>query len=77
MQNLGLMNTTFNKFVIILSKNIGFLIKFYHGFSKQYRIFELQSLLATFESLQSVEFPMHVAIRNSNLKHFHSNVSSF
>ena len=37
------------------------------GFSKQYHIFELRSLFATFESLKSVQFPMHVVVRNSNL----------
>ena len=60
-QNLRLRSTTFNEFLsaILTSKGIGFLLKVYHGFSKQYHIFELRSLFATFESLKSVEFPMH------------------
>ena len=77
MQKLGLMNTTFNKFLIISKKNIGFLLKFYHGFSKQYHIFELRDLFTTFESLKSVKFPRHTVVQNSNSKNFHSNSSSF
>ena len=50
-QNFGLTNTTFNEFLIILNKNIGFLLKFYHRFSEQYLIFELQSLFLILESL--------------------------
>ena len=57
-QNLGLTNTVFNEFLIRSNKNIGFLLKFYHGFSEHYHILELRSLFATFESLKSVEFPM-------------------
>lgn len=76
-QNLGLANTAFNEFLIISNKYIGFLLKFYHGFSEQYHIFELRSLFATFESLTSVEFPMYAVVRNSNSKHFHPNASSF
>ena len=70
MQNLGLTNTTFNKFLIISKKNIGFLLKFYHGFSKQYHIFELRNLFTTFESLKSVKFPRHTVVQNSNSKNF-------
>ena len=66
-KNLGFINTPLNEF----------LIKFYHGFNKHSYIFELQSLFATFESLKSVEFPMHAVVRNSNSKHFYSNASSF
>ena len=51
-QNLGLTNTAFNEFRIISNKNIGFLLKVYHGSSKQDDIFELRSLFATFESLE-------------------------
>ena len=32
---------------------------------------------APFESLKSVEFPMHTVVRNSNSRHFHSNAPSF
>ena len=60
-QSLAFPNTAFNEFLIIPNKNIGFLLKFYHGFSKQYHIFELRNLFATFESLKSVEFPLHAA----------------
>ena len=38
MQNLGLTKTTFNELLIISNKNIGFLVKFYHGFSEHYNI---------------------------------------
>ena len=65
------MNTTFNEFLIISYKDIGFILKFYHGFSDQHYIFKLRSLFATFESLKSVEFPLHTVVRNSNSKHFH------
>ena len=58
-QSLGLTNTAFNVFFIISNKNIGFLLQFYHGSSKQYHIFELRSLFATFKSVKLVEFPMH------------------
>ena len=58
-QSLNLTNTAFKEFLVISHKNIGFLLKFYQEFSEQYRIFELRSLFATFESLKSVEFPMH------------------
>ena len=75
-QNLALKNTSFNDF-LISNKNIGFLLKFRHGFREQYHIFELRSLFATFVSPKSVEFPMHAVVRNSNSKHFHSNASSF
>ena len=57
-QNLGLTNTAFDKFLFMPNKNIGFLLKFYLGFSKQYHIFKSENLFATFESLRSVEFPM-------------------
>ena len=50
----GLTKTVFNNF-LILNKNLGFLLKFHHGFREQY-IFELQSLFATFESMETVEF---------------------
>ena len=74
--NLRLTNTVFNKFLIISNKNnIGFLLKFYHVFSKQHHIFAVRSLFATFESQKSVEFPMQ-KVQNSNLKHFHLNASS-
>ena len=76
-QNLGLTNTAFNEFLIISNKNIGFLLKFYHGLSEQYHIYELQSLCATFESLKSVEFSMHTVVRYSNSKRFDWDVSSF
>ena len=52
-----------------------FVLKFYHGFSEKYHIFEHRTLFATFESLKSVEFGIHVIFRNSNLKHFHSDPS--
>ena len=74
-QSLSLTNTAFKEFLIISHKNIGFLLKFYQEFSEQYRIFELRSLFATFESLKSVEFLMHTEFRNSNSKHFCSNAS--
>ena len=61
-QNHGLTNTGFNKFLILLNKNISFLIKFYHGFSEQDHIFKLQCFFATFKSLKSVELPMHVVV---------------
>ena len=70
-QNLGLTNTAFNKILIMLNKTIGFLLKFHDGFSKQYHIFELWSLFATFESLKRVEFPMDAVVRNSSSKHSH------
>ena len=44
-QNLGLANTFFNKFLIISNKNICFLLKFYHGFSKQYHTLSLEVYL--------------------------------
>ena len=69
-QNIGLTNTTFNKFLILSNKNIGFLLKLYYRFSEQYYILELQSLFATFESLKSVKLLMHAVVRNSNLKRF-------
>ena len=61
-ENLGLTKTAFNDFLIISNKNIAFFLKFYNGFSEQYHISELQSLFATFESLKSLEFPMHVVV---------------
>ena len=61
-QSLSLTNTAFKEFLIISHKNIGFLLKFYQEFSEQYRIFELRSLFATFESLKSVEFPMRAVV---------------
>ena len=60
---------TSNKFLITSNKNIGFLVTFYHGFSEQYRIFELQSLFAIFESLKFVKFPIH-AISKFKFKTF-------
>ena len=69
-------NTAFSKFLIISNKAIGFLLKFYHGFSKYYHVFELRSLFTTFQSLKSVEVPMHVVVRSSDSKHFCSNASS-
>ena len=74
MQNLVLTNTAFDEYLVISNKNIGFLLKFYHRFSEQNHILELRSLFATFESLKSVEFPIHAVVRNSDSKHFHSNV---
>ena len=74
LQNPGLNNTTFSEF-LIKSNNISFHLKFYHG--KQYHIFELWSLFATFESLKSVEFLMHAVGRNWNSKHFYTNAPSF
>ena len=68
MQNLGLTKTAFNEFLITSNKNIGFVVKFYHGFSEQYRIFELRSLFATFESLKSVEFSVHAVGSSSVAK---------
>ena len=47
-QNLGLMSTAFNKFLIILDKNVGFLLKFSHWFSQHYHISKLRSLFAIF-----------------------------
>ena len=56
----GLTKTVFNNF-LILNKNLGFL-KFHRGFREQY-IFELQSLFATFESMETVEFvEFHIVI---------------
>ena len=69
-QNIGLTNTTFNKFLILSNKNIGFLLKLYYRFSEQYYILELQSLFATFESLKSVKLLMHAVVQNPNLKRF-------
>ena len=60
---------TSNKFLITSNKNIGFLVTFYHGFSEQYRIFELQSLFAIFESLKFVKFSIH-AISKFKFKTF-------
>ena len=60
---------TSNKFLITSNKNIGCLVKFYYGFSEQYRIFELQSLFAIFESLKFVKFPIH-AISKFKFKTF-------
>ena len=42
-QNFGLTNTAIKKFLIILKKNMGFLLKFYQGLSEQYHIFELRT----------------------------------
>ena len=69
-QNIGLTNTTFNRFLILSNKNIGFLLKFYYRFSEQYYILELQSLFTTFKSLKSVKLLMHAVIQNPNLKRF-------
>ena len=33
-QNPDLANSAFNDFLIILNENIGFILKFYHGFSE-------------------------------------------
>ena len=76
-QNLCLTNIAFNEFLIISNTSISFFLKFYHEISEQYHIFELRSLFATFKSLKSVEFPTYAVVRNSNLKHFYSNASSF
>ena len=40
-RNLGLKNTTFNEFLIISNKNIGFLVKFYHANSIMFLSFEV------------------------------------
>ena len=77
MQNLGLTHTATNKFLIILNKSIDLLLKFCHGFSKQYHIFELQSLFTTFESLISVEFLIYAVVHISSLNYFHINGLSF
>ena len=69
-QNIGLTNTTFNRFLILSNKNIGFLLKFYYRFSEQYYILELQSLFTTFKSLKSVKLLMHAVVQNPNLKRF-------
>ena len=61
-QDLGLTNTAFNKFFILWNKNIGFLLKYYHGFGEQYHIFQLRSLFSTFKSLKSVEFPVDTVV---------------
>ena len=53
-QKPELMNIVFNEFLAKSNKSIGFFLKFYHGFSEQYHIFELRSLFATFESLKAV-----------------------
>ena len=76
-QNHGLRNTAFIEFLTISNKHIGFLLKFYHGFSQKYHIFELWSSSAIIESLKSVKFPMHEVARNSNSKHFYSHVLLF
>ena len=61
-QNFDLTNTALNEFLIISNKNVGFLIKFYHGFSERYHTFELRSLFPTFESLKSVEIPIYAVV---------------
>ena len=66
-------SAAFDKFLIIWNKNIGFLLTFFQEFSKEYHIFELWSLFATFESLKFVDLPMHAVVRNLNSKYFHSN----
>ena len=71
-QNLGLTNTTFNKFLIISNKNIGFLFRFCHKYSKQNHIFELWSLILTLEPLRSVNFSDACVVWNSNSKELHS-----
>ena len=40
-------------------------------------IFELRSLFATFETLKSVEFPVHAVVRNLDWKQFNSNALLF
>ena len=61
-QNFDLTNTALNEFLIMSNKNVGFLIKFYHGFSERYHTFELRSLFPTFESLKSVEIPIYAVV---------------
>ena len=61
-QNLSLTNTTFNELLIVSNRNIGFFLKFSHGFSKQHHIFELWSLFGTLESLKSVKFLTHAVV---------------
>ena len=68
-QNPDLANSAFNEFLIISNENIGFLLKFYLRFGEEDHIFKLRSLFATFNSLRSVEFPMHAVVRNSNSKY--------
>ena len=55
-QNPGYTNTVFNVFLTISNKYIGFLHKFYIGFSERYHVFEPRGSFATFESQKSVEF---------------------
>ena len=44
--------------------------------NEQYHIFDLRSLLATFESLNSIQFLKLAVVRNSNSEYFHSNALS-
>ena len=84
--NLGLTNTTFNEYLMILNWSIGFyieqisisfLLQFYYGFSEQYHIFELPSLFATFKLMKFVKFLMYAVVQNSYSKHFDSNALPF
>ena len=77
MQYLGLVNITFNKFLIKLKKSINLLCKFSYWFSGQYRIFKLRSLFAYFEPQKSVEFSLQPVVQNLNSKHLDSNAPSF
>ena len=44
--------------------------------NEQYHIFDLRSLLATFESLNLIQFLKLAVVRNSNSEYFHSNALS-
>ena len=53
-QNFYRKSTAFNEFLNISNKHIGFFLKIYHGFNKQYHNLEVRSLFAIVESLKSV-----------------------
>ena len=59
-KNLGLLNTTFNEFLIISNKNISFLLKFYHGFSKQYHILSFKVYLKLPDACNSSKFEFKI-----------------
>ena len=64
-QNPGLTNTTFREFPIISNKNIGFLLKFYHGY------FWASKFICNFWITEIYR----ISNACSSWKHFHSNVS--
>ena len=59
-KNLGLLNTAFNEFLIISNKNISFLLKFYHGFSKQYHILSFKVYLKLPDACNSSKFEFKI-----------------